>query len=77
MIILFGCYNITGNSQGIYVENQDGIVQTNKLFELSLKTYQNREELLKDVRSIAFSQRYATTIKRSKPNHYVIIGCDR
>lgn len=42
-----------------------------------MKIYEDREELLNSVRSIAFAQGYATTIRRSKKDKYVIIGSHR
>ncbi|KAL6507323.1 hypothetical protein OROGR_023518 [Orobanche gracilis] len=49
----------------------------NTFLELSEKTYQNREDLLECVRVTPMSQGCTVTIRRSKAERYVIIGCDR
>ena len=45
--------------------------------ELSIKTYNNREELLNAIHSTALQHGYITVIRKFKGEKYVIIGCDR
>ncbi|XP_068339031.1 protein FAR1-RELATED SEQUENCE 2-like [Pyrus communis] len=47
------------------------------MLSLTEKNFQSREDLLGIVREIALKQGYATVIRRSKADKYVIIGCDR
>ncbi|XP_024177753.1 uncharacterized protein LOC112183616 [Rosa chinensis] len=44
---------------------------------LSTKFFENREDLLSDIRKIGLLQGYVMVIKISKINRYVAIGCDR
>ncbi|KAH7846092.1 hypothetical protein Vadar_009712 [Vaccinium darrowii] len=44
---------------------------------LLVEKFSTREELLDRVRNMALKEGYVTTIKKSKPGCYVIIGCDR
>ncbi|KAH7863485.1 hypothetical protein Vadar_018096 [Vaccinium darrowii] len=44
---------------------------------LLVENFSTREELLDRVRNMALKEGYVTTIKKSKPGCYVIIGCDR
>ena len=57
--------------------NYADIVGSNKLLALSLENFSNREELIGSVRNAAVMQGYATTIRKSKRDCYVIIGCDK
>ena len=47
------------------------------MLSLTEKNFQSRKDLLGIVREIAIKQGYATVIRRSKANKYVIIGGDR
>ncbi|KAI8568648.1 hypothetical protein RHMOL_Rhmol02G0216800 [Rhododendron molle] len=41
------------------------------------ENFSTRDELLDRIRNMALKEGYVTTIKKSKPGCYVIIGCDR
>ncbi|KAG5529294.1 hypothetical protein RHGRI_029855 [Rhododendron griersonianum] len=68
------------NNDSGSVEEQMPIVENGESRELPsllLENFSTREELLDRVRNVALKEGYVTTIKKSKPGYYVIIGCDR
>ncbi|KAH7849617.1 hypothetical protein Vadar_020442 [Vaccinium darrowii] len=52
-------------------------VESNGLKSLLIENFSTREELIDRVRNVASMEGYVTTIRRSKVDHYVVIGCDR
>ncbi|KAJ4850790.1 hypothetical protein Tsubulata_009778, partial [Turnera subulata] len=52
-------------------------MQQQAMYNLQMKVFQEREELIVNVRNVALAQGFVTIIKRSKTNHYVILQCDR
>nr|XP_011458669.1 PREDICTED: uncharacterized protein LOC101300598 [Fragaria vesca subsp. vesca] len=59
------------------VGNEEMFAVSDEFFSLSTKGYENRDDLIRDVRNLGVVQGYALVIKRSKPNRYVVMGCDR
>ncbi|XP_062012124.1 protein FAR1-RELATED SEQUENCE 5-like isoform X2 [Rosa rugosa] len=50
---------------------------SDEFLSLSTKLFENREDLISDVRKIGLLQGYVMVIKISKDNSYVVMGCDR
>ncbi|KAF5198084.1 Spout domain containing methyltransferase [Thalictrum thalictroides] len=65
-----------GQPEVIDFEYEDFFKQ-GKLLPPPIKTFQAREELLKYVQCYSLLQGYITTIKDSKKDQYVTLGCDR
>ncbi|PIA30776.1 hypothetical protein AQUCO_05400108v1 [Aquilegia coerulea] len=65
-----------GHPEVIDFEYEDFFKQ-GKLLPPPIKTFQDREELLKYVQCFSLLQGYITTIKDSKKDQYVTLGCDR
>ncbi|KAJ4827198.1 hypothetical protein Tsubulata_016783, partial [Turnera subulata] len=64
--------NIVNGSQ-----DEEFLMQQQAMYNLQMKVFQEREELIVNVRNVALAQGFVTIIKRSKTNHYVILQCDR
>ena len=61
-------------------EDMPSEVHTKEYMELTSlvgESYQNRDDLIDNIRKISWAKGYATVIRRSKKEKYVIIGCDR
>ena len=52
-------------------------VESNGLLSLTIEKFSNRKKLIDTIRNLMLMEEYDTTIKRSKANSYVILGCDR
>ncbi|KAF5176388.1 Methylmalonate-semialdehyde dehydrogenase [Thalictrum thalictroides] len=70
---------LSTNTRNEYVEAIEigDFFECGKLIPPAIRNFQSREELLKYVRGFSLSQGYATTIRDSKKDKYVTIGCDR
>ncbi|KAF5177374.1 hypothetical protein FRX31_033039 [Thalictrum thalictroides] len=69
---------LSANTRNEYVEaiKIEDFFECGKLLPPAIRNFQSQEELLKYV-PVSLSQVYATTIRDSKKDKYVTIGCDR
>ncbi|KAL5556598.1 hypothetical protein UlMin_038834 [Ulmus minor] len=58
-------------------QSQEEHTDQNKMLPPQSGTFQDREELIKYVRDFGASQGYVVTIKKSRKDRRVILGCDR
>ncbi|XP_062020231.1 uncharacterized protein LOC133736633 isoform X4 [Rosa rugosa] len=59
--------------EGPIVNGSSMIDASDEFLSLSTKLFENREDLISDVRKIGLLQGYVMVIKRSKGNRYVVI----
>ena len=59
------------------IETPKELVAQDQLSQLLERQFQNREELFNAIQSIVSKQGYAISIKKSKRDKLVVIGCDR
>ena len=52
-------------------------VESNGLLSLTEEKFSDRKKLIDMVRNLMLMEGYVTTIRRSKANSYIILGCDR
>ena len=63
--------------QVVDMETPKELVAQDQLSRLCQRQFQNREEFLNAIQSIVSKQGYAISIKKSKRDKLVVIGCDR
>ena len=57
--------------------HQMDTVESNGLLSLTIKKFLDTKKFIDTVRNLILKEEYVTTIRRSKANSYVILGCDR
>ncbi|KAL5704010.1 hypothetical protein ACHQM5_022490 [Ranunculus cassubicifolius] len=61
----------------VNVEEDTDVLVNKEMLSPPTRSFHSRDELLQYVRNFSISQGYATTIRDSKTDKYVTIGCDR